>query len=67
MIYFQVPTQVGLPSSIPTADSTDGLQCANHWDRETMFPVAWMHGQSLMCLKHSRGMDFVASAVYIGA
>ena len=33
----------------------------------TVFLVAWMRGWSFMCLKHSGGMDFVASAAYIGA
>ena len=28
----------------------------------TVFLVAWMSGRSLLCLKHSRGMDSVASA-----
>jgi len=28
----------------------------------TVFLVAWMSGRSLLCLKHSGGMDSVASA-----
>ena len=55
-----------MPWHMGAVDFADGLQCANHWDRETMFLVAWTHGWSLMCLKHSGSMDFVALAAYIG-
>ena len=62
-----------VPCHMGTADSTDDLQCANHYesaDRETMSPAIWMGGQSPMGLKCSVGGHFVASAgnvLYIAA
>ena len=55
-----------VPWHMGAVDFTNDLQCANHWDRETMFLVAWMHRWSLMCLKHSGGMDSVDLPAYIG-